>query len=87
MRGFHQHLLISLFPLYPAFAFSQDSGLMCLNYIEGDVRMLINNTIDWTPAAINLPLNEGDRIWIAEDGKAEIQIHGGVYARMMGIQP
>ena len=84
MRVLNKFLVIVFFLLYPALAFSQDLGLMRLNYIDGDVQVLIKDTTDWTPAAINLPLNEGDRIWVAEDGKAELQIRGGVYARMDG---
>lgn len=84
MRVLNKFLLIAFFLLYPTLAFSQDLGLMRLSYIEGDVQVLIKDTTDWTPAAINLPLSEGDRIWVAEEGKAELQIRGGVYARMDG---
>lgn len=84
MRVLNKYLLIAFFLLYPTLAFSQDLGLMRLSYIEGDVQVLIKDTTDWTPAAINLPLSEGDRIWVAEEGKAELQIRGGVYARMDG---
>lgn len=84
MRIFPKYLLVPFILLFPTLAFSQDLGLMRLSHIEGDVQVLIKDTTDWTPAAINLPLNEGDRIWVAEDGKVELQIRGGVYARMDG---
>ncbi len=84
MRVFPGCLLTVFLLVYPALAHSQDLGLMRLSFIEGDVQVLIKDTTDWTPAAINLPLSEGDRIWVAEDGKAEFHIRGGVYARMDG---
>ena len=70
--------------LNPVFAFSEDLGLIRLSLIEGDVQVLIKDSTDWTAAEINLPLNEGDRIWVADNSKAEFQIRGGVYARMDG---
>ena len=35
--------------------------------MEGDVQVLIQDTTDWTPATINLPLNEHDRLWVPEE--------------------
>ncbi len=65
----------------PARGFADDLGLVRLSLIDGDVQVLIQDSTDWTAAAINLPLNERDRLWVAEDSKAELQIQGGVYAR------
>jgi hypothetical protein len=70
--------------LVPAPAFSEDSddlGRVRLSLINGDVQVLIKDSTDWTDAAINVPLGEGDRIWIPAEGKAEVQIRGGVYVR------
>jgi len=70
--------------LLPALVCADDLGLMRLSFIEGDVQALVKDTTDWTDAAINLPLNEGDRLWVPDDGRAELQIEGGVYVRGSG---
>ncbi len=67
--------------LLPAMVFADDLGLIRLSFIDGNVQALIRDTTDWTDAAINLPLSEGDRLWISDDGRAELQIEGGVYVR------
>ncbi|OGW40741.1 MAG: hypothetical protein A2010_16175 [Nitrospirae bacterium GWD2_57_9] len=61
-----------------------DLGTMRLSLIEGDIQVLIQDTTDWTPAAINLPMHEHDRLWAPEGSRAELQIQGGVYARVEG---
>jgi hypothetical protein len=70
--------------LIPAAAFANDLGLIRLSLIEGDVQIVVRDSTDWTEATINLPLNEGDRLWVSDNGKAELQIRGGVYARTDG---
>ncbi len=70
--------------LLPTWAGANDLGFARLSLIEGDVQVLIQDTSDWTPATINLPMNEHDRLWVAESGRAELQIQGGVYARTDG---
>ncbi len=84
MRIIGQVMLFAFLVLNPVFAFSEDLGLVRLSLIEGDVQVLIKDSTDWTAAEVNLPLNEGDRIWVADNSKAEFQIRGGVYARMDG---
>jgi len=74
----------ALVMLAPASAFSEDSGAMGrvrLSLIDGDVQVLIKDSTDWTDAAINVPLGEGDRLWVPAEGRAEVQIRGGVYVR------
>jgi hypothetical protein len=70
--------------LLPAPLFADDLGLVRLSFIDGDVQALVKDTTDWTDAAVNLPLNEGDRLWVSDGGKAELQIEGGVYVRGSG---
>lgn len=64
--------------------FADDLGLIRLSLIEGDVQLLIQDTTDWTDATINIPLNEGDRVWVPDDGKAELQVRGGACVRADG---
>ncbi len=79
-----KYAFVLLVLLLPAPAGANDLGLARLSLIEGDVQVLIQDTADWTPATINLPMNEHDRIWVAESGRAELQIQGGVYTRTEG---
>ena len=78
------HLILFILLLVPAFVFANDLGLIRLSLIEGDVQVLIQDTTDWTEATINLPLNEGDRLWVPDASKAELQIRGGASVRADG---
>ena len=62
-------------------ALAGDPGAVRLNLVEGDVQVLIHGSTDWTAAAVNLPLDEGDRLWVPETGRAELQVRGGVSVR------
>ena len=75
------YLMIMVFLLFPAAVLADDMGLMRVSLIEGEVQVLIKDTTDWTDATANIPLNEGDRLWVPEGSKAEIQIRGGVFVR------
>ena len=77
-------LTLLLFVLAPGTARADDPGLMRLSLIEGGVQVLIRDTTDWTDATINVPLDEGDRLWVPEGGRAEVQIRGGVIVRADG---
>ncbi len=81
MRGLIKHTLIISFLLVSSAALANDSGMARLSLIEGDVQVMIQDTADWTAAAINLPLYEGDRMWVPDDSRAELQLQGGVYVR------
>ena len=78
------HLILLILLLVPASVFANDLGRIRLSLIEGVVQVLIQDTTDWTEATINLPLNEGDRLWVSDDGKAELQVRGGAYVRADG---
>ena len=76
-----KYLMILVFLLFPLAVHASDMGLLRMSLIEGDVQVLIKDTTDWTDATINIPLNEGDRLWVPDGGKAELQIRGGVFVR------
>jgi uncharacterized protein DUF6600/FecR-like protein len=81
MRIFGNYLVFAFILAFPLAAVADDLGLARLSLIDGDVQVLIQDTTDWTEASINLPLNERDRVWVAENSKAELQIRGGAYTR------
>lgn len=44
-------------------------GNLRLSLLEGDVQIKTVDFGDWSPASINLPLKEGDELWIPESGR------------------
>ncbi len=76
-------LIIMLLVLIPAAAFSLDLEKARIGYMKGDVQLSTkDNPDDWFPAALNTPLQEGDRIWVPDGGRSEVQILGGVAIRL-----
>jgi hypothetical protein len=57
-------------------------GDLRLSLVEGDVQINTTDTEEWVAASINTPLREGDRLWVPEGGKAEIQARDGTYVRL-----
>jgi hypothetical protein len=75
-------LLISLMLLPSVYASASDLGELRFSFLGGDVQVRTEDTGDWVPASINMPLREGDRIWVPEEGMAEIQTKDGSYLRL-----
>jgi len=73
--------LAALF-IIPSYSYSSDLGAVRLSLIEGDVQIRTEDTGDWVAAAINMPLSEGDRIWIPQGGRAELLLSDGTAVRM-----
>lgn len=82
MKTFKAIMLISLLLLFPTFSHSQNLGDLRISLIEGDVQIRTEDTGDWVPTSINMPLMEGDRIWVPEGGKTELQLRDGTYLRL-----
>lgn len=83
MRSTMVRALVALLALSTT-AFAGDPGMIRLSLVEGGVQVLIQDSTDWTDGTINVPLDEGDRLWAPEGGKAELQIRGGVFVRIDG---
>ena len=82
MKRLMMMFLISLILLPPVYAGASDLGGIRFSFIRGDVQVRTEDTDDWVPASINMPLREGDRIWVPEDGMAELQAKDGSYLRL-----
>ena len=82
MKRLTMILLIGLILLPPVYAVASDLGGMRFSFIRGDVQVRTEDTGDWVPASINMPLKEGDRIWVPEEGLAELQTKDGSYLRL-----
>ncbi len=73
---------VLLFLLVPAYSFSSPLEVMHISLIEGDVQIRTEDTEEWVPASINMPLRDGDRIWVPEGGKLELRLRDGTYLRL-----
>ena len=45
-----------------------------LSYIEGAVSLAPSGAEEWTEALLNRPLTSGDRLWLDEDARAELEV-------------
>jgi hypothetical protein len=53
-----------------------------ISYMEGPVSFQNTSDVDWTAAAVNLPLQLGDRIYTGPQGRAEIEFDEGSVLRL-----
>lgn len=74
-------LLLSLLCL-PSLALSDDLGRVRVSLVQGDVQVNSQEGGEWFPVSVNTPLREGDRLWVPPGGRSEIQVLGGVFARL-----
>ena len=66
-------------------AFAEVTGTARLSLLQGDVIVQTADTgNEWVAASINMPLMSGDKIWVPDGGRAEIQFLGGTYLRADG---
>jgi hypothetical protein len=68
--------------LIPVYSFSSSLEFMHIGLIDGDVQIRTEDTEEWVPASINMPLRDGDRIWVPEGGKLELRLRDGTYLRL-----
>jgi len=68
--------------LLPVLAGADGLGNARLSLMDGDVQIQPEDSPDWIPASINMPLREGDRIWVPDRGRAEVQLAGGSQVRI-----
>jgi hypothetical protein len=67
---------------FPAYSSGSTVGLLHIRMIEGDVQVRTEDTGEWVPASINMPLVDGDRIWVPEGGRAELRLRDGTFLRL-----
>ena len=68
--------------LFPSLGHTSQPGDMYLRFLEGDVQVKTEETAEWLPASINMPLIDGDQIWVPENGRAELMLRDGTVVRL-----
>ena len=66
----------------PVYSFPSSLEFLHISLIDGDVQIITEDTEEWIPASINMPLRDGDRIWVPEGGKLELRLRDGTYLRL-----
>jgi len=72
-------ILLCLVPLYSSQA---SLGDMHVNYLEGDVQIRTAEISDWIPASMNMPIKEGEAIWVPAGDRAAILLRDGTVVRL-----
>ncbi|MDH5768714.1 MAG: FecR domain-containing protein [Nitrospirota bacterium] len=73
---------IAMLFLIPAYSYSADLSSLRISLIEGDVQLNPEDTSEWMPAVVNMPLKSGDRLWVPEAGRVELLSRDGTYLRL-----
>ena len=68
--------------LFPPYSEAGPLGAMRVNLVQGDVQVKIADTGEWVPASVNMPLVEGDELWVPEGSRAALQTIKGDYVRL-----
>ncbi len=82
MKYFRFIVLLSILILFPVYSHPATLGFLRISLIDGDVQIKTEDTEDWVPASINMPLRDGDRIWVPEGSKTELQLRDGTSLRL-----
>src|SRR3989337_3494870 len=70
--------------LFPAVSGAELLGAMRVRLVEGDVQVKIAETGEWAPASVNMPLVEGDELWVPDESLSASPTNNGAYVRLDG---
>ncbi|MGZ8431688.1 MAG: DUF6600 domain-containing protein [Candidatus Deferrimicrobiaceae bacterium] len=76
--------IVGLVLLFPGLSGAELLGEMRVQLVEGDVQVKIAETGEWAPASVNMPLVEGDELWVPEGSQSAIQTNNGADVRLDG---
>jgi hypothetical protein len=82
MKSLAFFTMITVLFMVPAHSFSSDLGSLRIRWLSGDVQVRNEELDEWVPASLNMPLKEGDRIWVPEAGKLELHLIDGTFLRL-----
>ncbi len=82
MKTYKYIIITLILLLLPAYSYTSNLGQIYISLIQGDVQIKTDETLDWVAASINMPLREGDRLWVPEAGMLEIRLQDGTCVRL-----
>ena len=68
--------------MFPVASGAELLGAMRVGLVQGDVQVKIAETGEWAPASVNMPLVEGDELWVPDGSRAAVQTTRGDYVRL-----
>jgi hypothetical protein len=68
--------------LSASISMAESLGAMRVVIEQGDVQVKIADTGEWVPASVNMPIVEGDELWVPEGSRAALQTNNGSYIRL-----
>jgi ferric-dicitrate binding protein FerR (iron transport regulator) len=81
-KGFGWISVVGALLLFPPDSGAESLGASRVSLIQGDVQVKIAETGEWAPASVNMPLIEGDELWVPEGSRAAIQTNNGSHIRL-----
>jgi len=75
-------IMIPVLFMVPAPSFSSDLGSLRISWLNGDVQIRTEELEEWVPASLNMPLKDGDKIWVPEAGIVECHLIDGTFLRL-----
>jgi FecR protein len=81
-KGFGLISVVGALLLFPPDSGAESLGASRVSLIQGDVQVKIAETGEWAPASVNMPLIEGDELWVPEGSRAAIQTNNGSHIRL-----
>ena len=76
--------IVGAVALPASISMAESLGSMRLAIEQGDVQMKIADTGEWVPASVNMPVVEGDEVWVPEGSRAGLQTNNGAHIRLDG---
>ncbi len=78
-------LVLMILVVFSSLAVAEDFSvprMLRVSLLEGDVTYQRPDLERWVDLSINTPILEGDSIWIGRDGRAELELENGNFARL-----
>ena len=76
--------IVGAVALSPSNTIAESLGAMRVAIEQGDVQVKIADTGEWVPASVNMPIVEGDELWVPEGSRAALQTNNGAHIRLDG---
>jgi hypothetical protein len=82
MKNIIIFIIVASLASIPINALPADPDFAHLSYLNGNVQVYTDDTKEWAPSTVNMPLLEGDRLWLPDGARTEVQFQGGLYVRL-----